>query len=98
MCFRYVGKQVLSLLVLPAVRTLILLRAAVIRWHLLVEGALNAFFVLHEIQDERRCAGEPSRVRRRLDAILSKILHTDDTTLPGTHTSVKLAHHRDGFY
>ena len=38
-----------------------------------------------------RCAEEPSRVRRRLDVILSEVLGTDDTTLPGTHTSVKLA-------
>ena len=38
-----------------------------------------------------RCAGEPSRVRRRLDAILNEVLGTNDTTLPGTHTSVKLA-------
>jgi hypothetical protein len=38
-----------------------------------------------------RCAGEPSRVRRRLDVILNEVLGTDDTTLPGTHTSVKLA-------
>jgi hypothetical protein len=38
-----------------------------------------------------RCAGEPSRVRRRLNVILNEVLGTDDTTLPGTHTSVKLA-------
>src|SRR5262245_29723243 len=38
-----------------------------------------------------RCAGAPSRVRRRLDVILNEVLGTDDTTLPGTHTSVKLA-------
>jgi hypothetical protein len=39
-----------------------------------------------------RCAGEPSRVRRRVNAILSEVLDTDDTILPGTHTSVKLAY------
>ena len=38
-----------------------------------------------------RCAGEPSRIWRRLHAILSEVLGTDDTTLPGIHTSVKLA-------
>ena len=39
----------------------------------------------------QRCAGEPSRIWRRLDAILGEILGTDGTTLPGIHTSVKLA-------
>jgi hypothetical protein len=39
----------------------------------------------------RRCAGEPSRVRRRLDTILREFLEPDGTTIPGTHTSVKLA-------
>jgi hypothetical protein len=38
-----------------------------------------------------RCAGEPFRMGRRLDVILSEILDTDGTTLPGIHTSVKLA-------
>jgi hypothetical protein len=38
-----------------------------------------------------RCAGESFRVGRRLDAILSKVLGTDGATLPGVHTSVKLA-------
>jgi hypothetical protein len=38
-----------------------------------------------------RCAGEPSRVRRRLHAILNEVLDTDGTTLPGIHTGVKLA-------
>lgn len=37
-----------------------------------------------------RCAGEPSRIRRRLYAILNEILGTDGS-LPGIHTSVKLA-------
>jgi hypothetical protein len=39
-----------------------------------------------------RCAQEPSRIRRRLDAILRDVLDTDDTILPGIHRSVKLAH------
>jgi hypothetical protein len=34
----------------------------------------------------------PFRIGRRLDVILSEILDTDGTTLPGIHTSVKLAH------
>jgi hypothetical protein len=38
-----------------------------------------------------RCAREPSRVRRRLHTILNEVLDTDGNTLPGTHTSVKLA-------
>jgi hypothetical protein len=38
-----------------------------------------------------RCAAEPSRVQRRLDAILREVLDSDNTYLPGIHTSVKLA-------
>ena len=37
-----------------------------------------------------RCAGEPSRVGRRLGIILDAILNTDGQTLPGDHDSVKL--------
>lgn len=37
-----------------------------------------------------RCAAEPSRVRRRLHAILSEVLGADET-LPGVHSSVSLA-------
>jgi hypothetical protein len=39
-----------------------------------------------------RCAGERSRVRRRLHSILSEVLDSaDGETLPGIHKSVKLA-------
>jgi hypothetical protein len=38
-----------------------------------------------------RCAGVASRVQRRLHAILSEFLEIDGTTLPGAHSSVKLA-------
>jgi hypothetical protein len=39
-----------------------------------------------------RCAGESSRVQRRLDEIISKVLdNADRQTLPGIHKSVKLA-------
>ena len=39
-----------------------------------------------------RCAGETSRVQRRLHTILSKVLdNADGETLPGIHKSVKLA-------
>jgi hypothetical protein len=37
------------------------------------------------------CAEDPSRIRRRLDAIMSELLGTGGKTLPGIHTSVKLA-------
>lgn len=37
-----------------------------------------------------RCAGEPSRVGRRLGIILDEILNTDGQNLPGDHDSVKL--------
>lgn len=40
-----------------------------------------------------RCGEEPSRVQRRLHAILSEVLdNADGETLPGIHKSVKLAH------
>lgn len=39
-----------------------------------------------------RCEAEPSRVTRRLDAILSEVLRSDSKTLPGTHTSVITAY------
>ena len=48
------------------------------------------FLELGPFNKLERCAGEPS-VRRRLDIILNEVLGTGDTTLPGRHTSVKLA-------
>jgi hypothetical protein len=39
-----------------------------------------------------RCKAEPSRVRRRLSAILSEVLGSDGVSLPGTHTSVATAY------
>ena len=39
-----------------------------------------------------RCVAEPSRVWRRLHAILSEVLRTDGTALPGTHNAVITAY------
>ena len=39
----------------------------------------------------RRCAGEETRIRRRLRVILGEVLEADTPALPGTHTSVKRA-------
>jgi hypothetical protein len=40
----------------------------------------------------RRCEGEPSRIYRRLNAILNEALSTDGNLLPGTHTAVITAY------
>ncbi len=39
-----------------------------------------------------RCEAEPSRVHRRLNAVLSQVLGSDDNSLPGTHTAVITAY------